>query len=291
MNKIGLAVAGGLLVACSAGNTGSGLGGGGSSTGGDGGGSSGTGGSGGTTISTGGSGGSEDAPAEVYGHSSDVLYKLDPLTKAVTEIGTFSGCSSVLDLAIDKDHNVLGTTFEGLYAINKLNGTCSLIHSDVNYPNSLSFVPAGTVDPNNEALVGYAITDYVRIDVATGAMTTVLAGALTSGYQSSGDIVSVKGGGTYLTIKGGECSDCLVEVNPATGQVMQNFGSLGYDQVFGLAFWGGSAYGFSNGGQLFEITFGQGTVTTNLIAMPIAPQDLSFWGAGSSTSAPITPPA
>ncbi len=289
MNKIGLAVASGLLLACSAGGSGSTVGEGGNAEGGSGGVSSGTGGSGGTTMSTGGNGGSEDVVAEVFGHSSSVLYKLDPLTKAVTEVGPFQGCDSVLDLAIDKDHNIYATTFDGLWTINKLNATCSQIYSDTDYPNSLSFVPAGTVDPGAEALVGYAVTDYVRIDIGTGAVTTVLAGALTSGYMSSGDIVSVKGGGTYLTIKGGECSDCLVEVNPATGQVVQHFGALDHDQVFGLAFWGGSAYGFSNSGQLFEITFGSGSVTTSLISVPIAPQDLSFWGAGSSTSAPIAP--
>ncbi|MBW2454935.1 MAG: hypothetical protein JRI68_10505, partial [Deltaproteobacteria bacterium] len=188
MMKTGLMAAAGLLLmtACSAGNSGSELGGGGNGTGG--GTSSGTGGTGGTggtpTISTGGSGGSEDLVAEVFGHSSDVLYKLDPLTKAVTEVGTFQGCTAVVDLAIDKDHNLYGTTFDGLYTIDRTTAACTHIHSDINYPNSLSFVPAGTVDPNVEALVGYAVTDYVRIDISTGALTTVLAGALTSGYES-----------------------------------------------------------------------------------------------------------
>lgn len=282
-----------LTTACSAGGSGSELSKGGNGTGGS---SSGTGGAGGTggtpTINTGGTGtgGSEDVVAEVFGHSSDVLYKLDPLTKAVTEVGAFQGCTAVVDLAIDKDHNLYGTTFDGLYRIDRTTAACTHISSDVNYPNSLSFVPAGTVDQANEALVGYAVTDYVRIDINTGALTTVLAGALTSGYESSGDIVSVKGGGTYLTIKGGNCDDCLVEVDPSSGQVLENLGNLDHSQVFGLAFWGGSAYGFSNDGDLFEITFGGGGVTTALISIPIAPQDLSFWGAGSSTSAPIAPP-
>ena len=55
------------------------------------------------------------------------------------------------------------------------------------YPNSLSFVPKGTVDPNVEALVGYNGGTYVRIDTVTGAVTSI--GNLGSGYSSSGDIV------------------------------------------------------------------------------------------------------
>ena len=225
--------------------------------------------------------------AEVYGNSPDVLYKLDPLTNVVTEVGKFSGCSSVIDIAINKDFELFGTTFSGLYRIDKSTAVCTLIKSG-SYPNSLGFVPEGTVFPDKEALVGYFGADYVRIDPVTGATTTI--GALTGGYQSSGDIVSVIGGGTYLTINGNNCNDCLVEVNPKTGDVVKDWGSVGYPQVFGLAYWGGVAYGFGNQGDLFQINFGQGTVTTTPVNVPSPPMNLKFWGAGSSTKAPITVP-
>jgi hypothetical protein len=71
---------------------------------------------------------------------------------------------------------------------------------------------------------------------------------------------------------------------------VKNWGHLPYSQVFGLAFWGGRAYGFTNSGDLFEIAFGTDTVTTTAIPIPAAPADLSFWGAGSSTAAPLVPP-
>jgi hypothetical protein len=56
--------------------------------------------------------------------------------------------------------------------------------------------------------------------------------------------------------------------------------------VYGIAFWAGSVYGFTDAGQLFEITFNQDKITST--AIPTMP-GLSFWGAGSTTSAPAVP--
>lgn len=225
---------------------------------------------------------------EVYGHSPSVLYRLDPQTKQVTVIGSFSGCdSNVIDIALDADSHMYATTFGGLHRVDRATAACTPIAGG-SYPNSLSFVPAGTLDPNVEALVGYQGSTYVRIDPNSGSITNV--GSIGGGYASSGDIVSVKGGGTYLTVTGQGCGDCLVEVNPSNGALVKNWGPVGHAQVFGLAFWGGRAYGFSNAGALFEVSFGSDTVTSVLIDVPNAPAGLQFWGAGSSTSVPLVVP-
>jgi hypothetical protein len=240
------------------------------------------------SVGSGGSGGGPPEIAEVYGHSASELYKLDPITKAVTTVGQFSGCpTAVIDIALDKDGFMVGTTFDGLYRIEKTTAQCSFIASG-GYPNSLSYVPVGTLDPNTEALVGYNGSVYVRIDTTTGAISNV-GGSIGGGLISSGDVVSVKGGGTYLTVKGANCNDCIVEVDPATGALVQNLGPLPYIDVFGLAFWGGSAYGFA-GDQLFEVTFAGSMVMTMPIPLPNAPPGLAFYGAGSSTEAPLEPP-
>jgi hypothetical protein len=221
--------------------------------------------------------------AVVYAHSADTLYKLDPNTKAVTVVGMFSGCTSVIDIAIDQASNAYVTTSSALYKLDLATAACTHVASH-SYPNSLSFVPQGTLDPNAEALVGYVGSQYIRIDTQTGAITNV--GQLTGGYSSSGDIVSVKGGGTFLTVNGNTCGDCLLQVDPKTGDIIQNYGDVHHSQVFGLAFWGGTAYGFDNAGTVFTVGVSGGAVVTQDIPVPNAPANLSFWGAGSTTSAP-----
>jgi hypothetical protein len=245
---------------------------------------SGGGSSGGMTGST------NDPPAEVWGHSPDTLYKVDPTTKAVTVFGKFKGCSQVIDLALDKSSNMFVTTQDGFYSVDKSTGTCTHI-ADGNYPNSLSFVPAGTLDPNEEALVGYVGDTYVRIDTTSGSMSNVGSLSAGSGVVSSGDIVSVKNGPSYLTVTGGKScgtNDCLIEVDPATGKMVKDHGSIDHGSVFGLAFWAGTVYGFDDGGDLFSVDIDAmtGALTTTAITVPNAPNGLQFWGAGSTTSAP-----
>jgi hypothetical protein len=227
--------------------------------------------------------------AEVFGHGPDQLYRLDPKTKQITTVGSFSGCEgSIIDLAIDEDGVMVGSTFDALYFIDKATAACTLIAYG-SYPNSLSFVPKGTLEPDHEVLVGYVDDEYVRIDTVTGALSTV--GYLSNGLASSGDVVSVIDGKTFLTVKGAGCdTDCLVEVSPTTGDLVTDYGETGYSQVFGLAFWGGSVYGFTNGGELFEIELGPGGLVTTPVPFPSAPAGLQFYGAGSSTDVPLVPP-
>jgi hypothetical protein len=227
---------------------------------------------------------------EVFGHSSDTLFRLDPKTNAVTTVGMFSGCGPVIDIALDEASTFYAASYTALYTVDKKTAACTQIATGT-YPNSLSFVPKGTVDPNVEALVGYQDADYVRIDTKTGAITKI--GSLGGGLTSSGDIVSVKGGKSYLTVKGTKAcntNDCLVEVDPATGALVKNWGSIEHHNVFGLSFWGGNVYGFDDTGELFEVTFGATQLATMAITVTNAPSQLSFWGAGSSTSAPLVQP-
>jgi hypothetical protein len=225
--------------------------------------------------------------AVVYAHSDSTLYELDPNTNAITVVGAFTGCSSVIDIALDADSHAYVTTFSGFYSLDLTTAACTLIAAGT-YPNSLSFVPKGTLDPNVEALVGYNGAQYVRIDTGTGAVTNV--GTLSGGYQSSGDIVSVIGGGTFLTVNGNGCGDCLLQVDPTTGDLVQNYGAVGYADVWGLAFWAGTAYGFDEAGDVFSINVTAGAVVSKPIPVPNAPAGLSFYGAGSTTSAPPTAP-
>ncbi len=281
-----------LLAGCSAGShsaSGGGFGGAGGG-GADGGGANvgglGSGGSDGGFNPTGGltGGGAPAGPAQVFAESPNTLFTLDPDTKAFSKVGDFQGCNGVIDIALDKDGVMYATTSNGLWNINPQTAACTHI-STGNYPNSLSLVPKGTVDPNEEALVGYNGAIYVRIDKTTGAVSQI--GSLgNNGYASSGDIVSVIGGGTYLTVNGNDCNDCIIQVNPTTGAMMNMIGHLDHQSVFGLAFWAGAAYGFDDTGNLFQIDLTNGMTT----AIPKAGLDvMQFWGAGSTTSAPVVP--
>ena len=229
---------------------------------------------------------------EVFGHSKTTLFRLEPKTKAVSVVGNFKNCEPITDIALNEASELYAVSYDTLYTVDKTTATCTKVSAG-SYPNSLSFVPKGTLLPNEEALVGYDEGDYLRIDIATGARTVI--GKLGGSLVSSGDIVSVKGGSTYLTVKStaktGECTttDCLVEVDPKTGKMLKNWGSVEHKKVFGLSFWGGKVYGFDDAGNLFEVVFGSNKVVTTSIAIPQKPAGLSFWGAGSSTSAPLVP--
>lgn len=224
--------------------------------------------------------------AEVYGETPAALYRVNPISKGVEKIGTFQGCIYVNDIALDHDSNLYGVTATQLYLIDTNTARCTPISSG-SFPNSLSFVPAGTLD-SVEALVGYEGGDYVRVDVQTGKKTKV--GDLGGGFVSSGDIVSVIGGKTFLTVKGNGCNDCLAEVDPKTGALVRNWGALGHADVFGLAFWGGKLYGFASDSTLFEVSLSMGSATTTDIPIPNQPPGIAWAGAGSTTSAPLEVP-
>jgi len=230
----------------------------------------------------------------VYAHSPDTLYLFDISTKSMTMIGKFSGChapdagpSQAIDIALDSKSNAYLTTFDGLYSVDLTTAVCTLIKTGVNYPNSLAFVPKGTLDATNEVLVGYQVANYVRIDTTTGVISSV--GGLATGYASSGDIVSVQDGGTFLTVTGNGCSglggDCLVQVNPVTGAIIQNYGVVGHAATYGVGYWAGVVYGFDNAGEVFAITGGDGGVATSTLIIG-SDAGYQFYGAGNTTLAP-----
>ena len=140
----------------------------------------------------------------------------------------------------------------------------------------------------------------MRIDPTTGSLTDIglLNNAASGGIKwiSSGDVVSIKDGGTYLTVKpetgampGG---DRIVEVNPKTGALERIIGPTGIDDVLGLGYWGGIAYGFTLGGVLMQIDLKTGAGTD--IPIPDAPPSCRFSARGrrrsrrSSSSEPTT---
>jgi hypothetical protein len=222
--------------------------------------------------------------AEFFGHTATTLYRVDPISRATTSVGNFDGCTYVNDIAIDKRGVIYGTTGTSLWMISGVDAHCTLVAKGV-FPNSLSFVPANVLGPD-ETLVGFEGADYVSINTSSGAKNKV--GSMAGGYTSSGDVVSVIDGATYVTVKGNGCGDCLVEVDPKTGSITKNWGDIGHVDVFGIAFWAGKVYGFANDGTLFEATLANGAVQPTTI--PVSGPVLAWAGAGSTTAAPLVAP-
>ncbi len=221
---------------------------------------------------------------EVFAHSENTLYRIDTQTRSIEMVGTFEGCTYVADIALDASSRMYASTGAELVLIETNTAHCVRIATGT-FPNSLSFVPAGTLDAGSETLVGYQGSDYVKIDPRTGAVTKI--GDLGGGFKSSGDVVTSKDGKGFVTVKGKDCADCLAEIDPETGALVRNWGSVGKPDVFGLAFWGGELYAFTNAGEMLLLTLDTGSLQTK--AMPLKDAPAKFWGAGSTTSAPTTP--
>ncbi len=240
----------------------------------------------------------------VYAHTADTLYTWASAEKKLTEVGKLACLPAndrLLDIAVDAKGTIFGASDHAFVAINPKDATCTRIVAKEGLPNSLSFVPTGTLDAAVESLVGYAFdasgkaVTYVKIATDTGAMTTV--GTLNpSGaskkYVSSGDIFSVANAGNkaYLTVHEDTTTtgpDMLAEIDPKTGTIVRIVGNTLQPDIWGLAYWGGKAYGFAGDGTVTEInvTTGVANVVTTLKDGGNA---IPWFGAGVTTQAPTT---
>ena len=250
-------------------------------------------------------------PGRVYAHTAKTLYLLDPLADSLTKIGDL-GCLNpgdrLLDIALDRVGVMYGTSDKGFLKIDPVDASCSYVKEDpaAMYPNSLAFVPIGTVDDTKEVLVGYQFdrdalneaTVYAQIDLATGAMTAIgnlNAPGAPVRYRSSGDLISTirNGNKAYLTVKAissdaGTGNDYLAEIDPKTGRIKGIVGDTGQKNYYGLGQWAGTAYGFNDKGNIVEIDM----VTVKGTTLMTASEDagvVAWFGAGVSTNAPTKP--
>lgn len=244
----------------------------------------------------------KEARSFMFAHDDRVLYKLEAGGAALEEVAPLSCLKDderVVDMAVSGSGAAYATTwgtkstYSRFLTFDPLTADCTVVAESTtrSYPNSLSFVPKGTVDPDADALVGYENTDqgtrYVRIDLATGAISDIgwlQVDLVATRLECSGDIVALDGGKAYLTVRplDGVGSDELVEVDPRTGKLLREIGPTGFEKLWGLAYWQGKAYGFSGTGQVLEIDLATGKGT----AMTLGGVPKSFLGAAVSTVAP-----
>ncbi len=213
----------------------------------------------------------------VYANSPRELYRIDPMTRAVTSVGAFNGpCAAepMTDIAIDQSGVLIGVTFDNVYRIDAETAACELLAPLPRDFNGLSFVPSGDED----ILVGTTVMgELYQIDAATGMSNRIARYG--GGVQSAGDLVAVRGVGTFAAVRRmSDTTDHLARVDVATGTTTV-IGDTGFFDVFGLGYWNGSVYGFTNSRKfvLIDLTTGAGTL--------VEQGTVTWWGAGVTTNA------
>lgn len=276
----------------------------------------------GASSSGGSSGGSSGDPGDleggtangrIYAHTPSALYLFEPVSKQLTKIGDFDclGGLQMIDIALDRAGLMYGTSFHKFFSIDPTNAKCTLIKETADtefYPNSLSFVPAGTIDPTKEVLVGYIESTfnmktykdtYVRIDTTNGNITRIgqegdlnpPAGIGGKYYDVAGDLIALinDNNKAYVILEDDKYTDAgaasttnhLAEIDPKTGTIAKIIGPISQLKTYGFAYWAGKGYGFSDDGRITEINMATGASTT------VTTLEGGVWyGAGVTTDSP-----
>ena len=242
----------------------------------------------------------DDAPPQtdtsrVYAHSATTLYKVDTTTFAAQMVGTIQpiGTQSLTDIAIDKNDNMVGITLDTLYSIDSATGAATLVNNlgaSATGFTSLSYIPIDLSDQNSDDMLVSANDQgaVYKIDPVTGTATMLGSyGTVALGkVVSSGDLVGVRGLGIYATVNvGTEANDYLAKIDPTTWKATPLGTGTGFKNLFGLGYWAGKFYGFSDGGAgagkivVIDQNTGAGT--------QVGTGTVEWYGAGVTTDAPI----
>lgn len=221
----------------------------------------------------------------VYAHTADALYRVDPETLAVTVVGDFgfaSGSDQITDIAIDKTGQMIGISFTAVYRIDPATAVATRLATGLSGMfNGLSFVPADQLgQTGDDVLVATRNANgaVFRIDPMTGGTTQI---GNMGNFSSSGDLVSVAGFGTLQTADNGVSPDRLVRLAPQTFAATEIGTSIGYGDIWGVAYWKDKIFGFTEAGQFITIDplTGVGTLVQG--------NGPAWWGAAVTTLAPV----
>ena len=226
--------------------------------------------------------------AAVFAHSASTLFRINPITYAVTRVGPFhwpSGSDTMTDIAIDQDGVMIGISYHSVYRVDPQTADCTRLSSNLQGMfNGLSFVPSmlafGLEGP--DVLVGDRNSDgkIFQIDRNTGGVTQI--GDMGGDYVSSGDLVAVTGFGIVATVPTGTLGpDQLVRLAPTTFAATPIGATTGFDDIWGVGFWGTRVFGFTAQGTLTIIDSATGVGTS------VAVDGEAWWGAAVTTAAPI----
>lgn len=218
----------------------------------------------------------------VYVHEAAQLFTWEPTRGTLTPIPGFA-CGAATDMAIDRAGRAFIVAGEGLYRLDVQSGRCTWVAQLPESLVALTFLPAGSLDPLEEALVGYGPMAYWEFDPVDGTAVRLGTSALSGGVVPSGDLSALADGRTYLTVRDHAWptsrSDELVRIDPRSGAVVEQLGVIGLPEVWGLATFDEELYGFSAGGQVARLRFFDGGVQSTVV--PLAGPLRTFWGAAA----------
>lgn len=219
----------------------------------------------------------ESFPLEMYAHSQVQLFAIDPKSLELTLVGDFAPeAPDINDLAVTPKGQLYGIAKNDLYKIN--HETAEITHVTTLEGNAnvaLTFEVSGTLLASDKAGA------LRRIDPVTGEVTEI--GVYGSGLGESGDLVAIKDGTLFGVNDKGETAfdnNELMTIDPETGAATV-IGPIGFDHVWGLAYWKGTIYGLTKAGDMLAIDPATGAGTL------INKYEYDFWGAAVTPMAPI----
>ena len=149
----------------------------------------------------------------------------------------------------------------------------------------MTLVPAGTIDPDRDAIIGISNTGgWYHLQLAGGALDPTLVGNYGGTYQSSGDAFSIEEVGTYASttlVDWMTDEDKIVVVDPTSGAVTSEITTMaGYTRIWGLAGWHEKIFAFDESGDVLHVDPSDGAVTL------LEATGIAWWGAGVRTAIP-----
>ena len=218
------------------------------------------------------------AQAAIISTSSGQVQNVDVATGATS---AYSSSNVVFgDIALSDTNNLFGVSFPAseLYSIAPGAGGATLIGSLGAFVNGLGF-------DNTNTLYGTGGAGFYRINTTTGAASQI--GANITNFSSAGDLAFSNATGKFFALSVNPTNTTLFSI--ATDGTAAQIGSVGFSDVYGLAFENGSLYGYTATGQQLTInpSSGVGTFSLNVAGTTAAnpSSTVNIFGSASPNSA------
>ena len=232
--------------------------------------------------------------AKMYAHSKNELFSLAPGDLKLTKVGDFHpNGPDINDLAITTDGTMYALSINDLYKVDPKTAKLTHVTAVKGTANvSLTFEKTGKI------LLAADKQGDLRSIAFSGpnAGTVTTLGNYGDGQTSSGDLVGISDGTLFDTTDKGKGAtkenNKLVIVDQKTGRATP-ICSVGHGQVWGLAFWLGTIYGFTKDGKLLRIKLTRDELRGQWVGCTTAPVEKKdqysheFWGAAVTPLAPI----